>query len=145
MSRSVAAGAILAVSIAFLGCSHEPILVTVTGDVTYGGERVGIGGRDALIRFEPADPSAGGRPADVPVVNGRYTAMVIPGNYTVSVTWVKHKKGDHLMNSGTDSPEIQPEDLIELIPEQYNRKTTLTAEVSQEKAVHDFNLKAEKK
>jgi hypothetical protein len=83
-TTTLAAGVLATVT---LGCNHST--TTVTGQVTYEGRPVQKG----AISFLPTDghgPSCGGS-----IVNGRYTAQLLPGTKMVRI--VEMKVSDHIL------------------------------------------------
>jgi hypothetical protein len=122
--------ALLAFGMAFVaaGCGKSgPQMMEVTGTVKYDGQPVAEGD----ISFIPEDKSVGGEGGKIK--DGRYTLKVKEGKNKVQIfasRGVPGKKGP------------MGEDLVEqYIPEKYNDKTELTADVSSGKKEFNFDLK----
>ena len=93
-----------------------------------------------MITFTPIDPvgeqtSVGGK-----VTNGAYeldsTRGPLPGKYRVEIYWSK-KTGKQVPNA--DGGGMQDE-MIEGLPEKYNKKTELTTEITSWTSKADFDL-----
>jgi len=118
------------------GCGRGdiPELAPVTGTVTLDG----VPFPNAIVYFH-TQKEKGGRPAaGTTDAEGKYELVYLEG-----------VKGAHIgMNKVeivTEWPDGEPgEGETEKIPEKYNTKTTLTAEVKDERNVFDFNLESEK-
>lgn len=122
------AAAVLAVG----GCDSAPKLYEVTGAVTIDGQPV----PDGDIIFLPADTGAAPEPDKV--VDGRYTVRARAGFKKVSVSASKIIPGGARGGGNEPVPE-------EYIPERYNSRTELTAEVTPDGAnVFDFTLTTKK-
>jgi hypothetical protein len=122
--------ALLAFGMAFAaaGCGQSgPKMTEVSGTVKYDGQDVAEGD----IAFLPEDKSVGGEGGKIK--NGRYTLKVKEGKNKVQIfasRAVPGKKGP------------MGEDLVEqYIPEKYNDKTDLAADVGSGKTEHNFDLK----
>jgi hypothetical protein len=110
-----------------LGCSSQPDTCTVTGNVTWNGEAL----EDGDIVFQPADGK--GLPAAGKIVDGAYEVQARTGPKRVEIRAVKEGKFDKAMNSAA---------MVPFIPERYNRKSELKADVTAGSANRfDFNLK----
>ena len=116
------------------GRSDIPELAPVTGTVRLDGAAF----PGAIVYFH-TQKEKGGRPAAATTdAEGRYELVYLDG-----------VKGAHIglnkVEIVTEWPEGEPgEGESEKIPEKYNTKTTLTAEVKDERNVFDFNLESEK-
>lgn len=130
--------ALLVVGLLLLaGCgTGQPAFQEVSGRVTFQKQPL----RKGLIEFVPANP--GGTSAGAIIRDGQYTvrpaAGLLPGSYRVKIVpnvparadWEESPPG----NSSRSLPAIQ-------IPEKYNVKTILTAEVKTDgKQTIDFQL-----
>ena len=62
---------------------------------------------------------------------------VMPGKYKVEITWTK-KTGKKVPAPG--DPGNQIDETVQVIPQEYNKHTTLTAEVKAERNKIDFTL-----
>ncbi len=97
------------------GCG-KPEFETVTGTVTFDDQPVPEGD----IIFQPADPKYG--PDAGKIIDGKFTLQVRPGNRKVIIRATRLVPGK-VGPMGEDAHE-------DYIPEQYNEKTTLTADVN---------------
>jgi hypothetical protein len=131
-----------AVALAFLiGCGYDANdRVPVQGSVTFDGAEVD----DGAVVFVPegSDPKAASqRQVGGKVVNGRYALEgergVYPGKYRVQITWNK-KTGRTVPNKS--DPGTTVDEVKQAIPDKYNARTTLTADVKAEANTIDFRL-----
>jgi hypothetical protein len=121
---SLAAGLAAAVFVAGCGASG-PRKYEVSGAVKYDGQPV----PDGQVIFTPADGSA---PEGGPIKDGRYTVSAREGVNKVQV------RGSRVV-PGKKGP--MGEDWVEaFVPDKYNDKTTLTADVGSGKTEHNFDL-----
>jgi hypothetical protein len=139
----------LVVSAGFIGCGgggDDLPRQQVSGSVTLGGQPLALG----RIQFEPASPEAKA-PAGAEIKDGAYSIPrdqgPTPGDYRVMITssgtaasGVDTSPGaEPPAGSKAKMPKIGPSP--ELIPKQYNSKTTLTAKVEAGKTnTFDFPL-----
>lgn len=127
MSRLFAAAALAGLFAVVSGCGPSgPKMLDVTGTVKYDGKDVTEGD----IAFYPADKNVG--PEGGKIKDGKYTMKVKEGKNTVKITaihTVPGKKGP----MGEDAVE-------QYIPDKYNEKTTLTADVAAGKTEHNFDM-----
>lgn len=132
-------GAILVSLTALVGCGTgkpDVPLGAVSGRVTFDGEPLA----DALVAFEPANgrPSFG-RTDSNGVYRLEYRGKpwgAVIGRHTVRITTSR------LLNPEEEQQGAEPEIAPEIIPQQYNRASTLTATVVEgENAIH-FDLTA---
>lgn len=115
------------------GCGGPdgPEIIEVTGTVTMGGSPVA----DAQVQFTPNEgrPSFGTTDAEgkyrLEYTSGRYGA--VPGRHRVSI--------NKAVVQGEFAPGEEPE-AEDPIPAKYNDNSTLTADVSADATVHDFQL-----
>lgn len=107
--------AILASSALFVGCSGKEKTYTVSGTVTYQGERV----PDGSISFVPADPKLS--PQGASIKEGKYTAKVRKGTMTVRITGSKIDPKQKMLDG---SPFW-----TDFVPEKYGSQSTLTVEI----------------
>ena len=124
-----------------LGSSSGPELVDVSGTVTMDGKPL----PNAIVTFRPEGAQGGeqSRPAYGQTDDdGRYRLQysteksgAIPGKYSVSISTYRRPDED---KDGNEIPGA-----AETVPEVYNAKTTLTAEVSADQPAHDFELKSD--
>ena len=134
MTRSSPRGPLAAFALGLLlaaGCGRPP--AAVEGTVTYDGVPVDDGG----ITFVPA---AGGAKAGAPVKNGRYAIDAAhgpaPGSYKVEVTWNK------AVGRRVADPDTAGGTTRQVLPEKFNKATTLTADVTAGANRIDFDLKS---
>jgi len=119
---------LLAFLVPLVGCGDSgPPTAEITGLVTFDGKPVEKGG----IIFRPTDGEAAARQGDI--VDGKYTLEAPIGSMKVEITGQRDTGVDDGMG-GTEWKQF--------IPEKYNTKTTLTADVSKSgEKVFDFELK----
>lgn len=127
MSRLFAAAALAGLFAAVSGCGGSgPKMSEITGTVKYDGKEIAEGD----IMFYPEDKNVG--PEGGKIKDGKYTMKVKEGKNSVRILAtraVPGKKGP------------MGEDFVEqYIPEKYNDKTTLTAEVTSGKKQYDFDI-----
>jgi hypothetical protein len=106
----------------------------VFGDVTLDGQPVA----DGSIAYVPVDPKT--PKVEVKVQDGKYSARVPPGAYRVQVSWVKPTGQKRKMYPTPDSPMVDV--TAESIPEKYNEKTELQAEIKPGDNKYDWPLKS---
>lgn len=131
-----AAGAALALSLAALvGCGGGGTKrASVGGTVSYDGKPIDNGS----ITFVPDGggdrPKAGGSIRDGKYSIGATEGGPVPGKYKVEITWDKSagKKLDPDIQGGTNTRQV--------LPEKFNKATTLTAEVKSGSNKIDFPL-----
>ena len=131
MNRSLFVPALMALLIVVTaGCASGPRVYEVTGTVTLDGDALSEG----YITFIPEDKEFGSEAAKV--VDGKYTVKIKGGKQKVEIraTRVVPGKKDP-MGTGGDVKE-------NYIPERYNLKTELSAEVGEGKTEHSFPLKS---
>lgn len=108
----VAAGLLLAVA---GGCGGGSRSVPVEGRVTFDGRPI----EEGTILFR--SPSGPVMPASGPIEDGRYTVLVTPGPKIVEVMAAR--------TTGSPDPLMQVRPRQQYIPDRYNIRSTLTAEV----------------
>ncbi len=128
MIRFCSFGVLVGLVVAAAGCGKPAATkLDVSGTVKYDGQDVAEG----YITFVPGDKSVG--PEAGPIKDGKYTAKVVSGKNTVKIQatrTVPGKKGP------------MGEDFVEqYIPEKYNDKTELDADIAVGKTTHNFDLK----
>src|SRR5688572_7230830 len=121
-SANFKAGALVVVGllalVAVAGCQRGPILVPVSGEVSWQGEKVAAG----QIVFADADGTIAS--AAAPIVSGRYNASVPPGNKIVRIT--ASQATGKMIDGGMG---VQIPEQIDLIPAEFNVQSKLTREV----------------
>jgi len=121
------------------GCSGSN--ASATGTVTYDGTPVD----DGSITFVP-DKADGRKPVNAPIANGKYTVEsgrgLAPGKYKVEIT--ANKKADGKADGRGDGKkgadpdlQVQPK---QVLPEKYNKQSTLTADIGSGSNTADFKL-----
>jgi hypothetical protein len=127
-------GLLLVCLVASAGCKgSEATTGTVTGEVTLDGQPLKTG----LIRFVPAD---GKTPtADATITDGKFTAVVPLGEKKVEISAPK-VVGKTKMYDTPDSPVV--DEVADIIPKQYNVRTTLTLTVQKGTQEKKFELKS---
>ena len=127
IGRIFAAFALLLL-VAAMGCGNGGV-VQVAGNVTYQGEPVPQG----EIIFSPAD---GGQTVAAPIAAGRYEVQLPPGSHQVRISGYRDVPGKvDRSNPGQETPIIEM-----YIPDQYNARTTLDADVDSSTDELDFPL-----
>ena len=122
----------LAVLLAGCGGDKTPEKFTVAGTVTLDETPIEKG----TISFLPADGN--GPTAGAVIQNGRYSAEVPAGSKKVSIQAPK-VVGQRKLFDTPDSPTT--DQVKEMVPEKYNSKTTLTADIQGDKPDQNFALK----
>jgi hypothetical protein len=125
-------GLFAALIVIVAGCSSEDVTKgTVTGEVTLDGQPLKTG----LIRFVPAD---GKTPtADATITDGKFSAVVPLGEKKVEINAPK-VVGKLKMYDTPDSPVV--EQTKDMIPQQYNVRSTLTMTVQKGTQEKKFEL-----
>jgi hypothetical protein len=118
------------------GCSEKNPRVAVAGTVTYQKNNLPQG----TITFIPKDLTTGTMES-APITDGKYTFApgkgLLPGSYQVAISAIEGKARP-LANEAPGAPRGGKE----LLPEQYNTRSVLTAEVTgPESKELDFALK----
>ena len=111
-------------SLVFTGCGGDtggPVLHTVSGTVSFDGEPV----QDGRILFRSKD--ADGKAYSAPITNGEYEVQAVAGSMTVEITASRIVPGKFGEAASPDEPAPPLSEMY--IPEQFNSKTTLTAEI----------------
>jgi hypothetical protein len=121
------------------GCAKKPS--SVEGSVVFDGKPVERG----TIVFVPQDAEESGnspsglKKVGVKIAGGKYSVGedqgIVPGNYRVQITWDR-KTGKTI----TVDEAIRAE-TVQMLPEKYNKETTLTAEIKSSENQIDFDLK----
>jgi hypothetical protein len=118
-----------------LGCSADAKHGTVSGTVTLDGQLL----KSGTIRFDSTDGRAAA--ADASIVDGKYTAKIVPGDKRISITSPK-VVGKKKMYNAPDSPVYDVTE--ELLPPRYNGQSTLTMTVKAGAQEQPFDLKSGK-
>lgn len=117
-----------------VGCGGGSGRSGVQGTVSYGGEPVDNG----TIGFVGAD----GARANGPIVDGKYSLDAergpAPGKNKVEIYWNK-KTGKKIPTPG--DADVMMEETKQLLPDRYNTKTELTADITTSSNKVDFDLK----
>jgi hypothetical protein len=132
MHRRLLASLVFVIAVFQAGCARPR--GTVSGEVTLDGRPLEKG----VITFAPID----GDPAQVKVEikDGKYTLTTPPGNKRVSISSYK-VTGKEKVYPDPNSPERDV--LSEALPERYNKKSELTAEVKKGNNTFNWELKSE--
>jgi hypothetical protein len=125
--RFVVAGLLAALPVGLTGCGGGTQVVS--GTVTFDNEPV----KEGHIAFVPADGKGGG---GGPVADGRYSVTLPRGSYRVEVNASKSMK----LPAGQVGMDGAKEEVRSYIPEKYNAKTELKAEVPSPTSPLDFKL-----
>ena len=136
----VSAGCSVVLVLAGCGGESGPDLIDVSGVVTLDGEPL----PNATVRFVPEESAGDNMRAATGETDddGEYTleyslsrSGALPGKYKVAISTFREAS---IGEDGLDVPG-KPEK----VPVVYNGETTLSADVSEENAVHDFALKSD--
>jgi len=107
-----------------IGCSRQPAgpkTVKVTGPMTLDGEPV-VEGNVVFRRLDGDLKSFGGR-----IQNGKYQITVEPGKMAVEIFASREVPGKFTMENAVKEPVVEM-----YIPEQFNTKTKLVADITEE-------------
>jgi hypothetical protein len=116
----------------FAGCGGDKF-VEVSGVVTYEGQPVPKGN----IVFLPQDGK--GPTAAALIAEGKYSVKVPPGSKQVRIEGYKILGQQLLHPNDPTSPKV--DNLEPIVPEEYNEKSTLKAEISGGAQVLNYDLK----
>ena len=135
MQTSLKHAVVFAFVAMMIGCQQGPARIGVNGTVTYKGAKVA----DGWITFVPKDADKGTQEA-ARITDGAYSLPaangLVPGAYRVAIT-----ASERVAKPAPDEPPGAPKRGQPLIPEQYNRDSNLSIQVSVEgKREFDFNL-----
>lgn len=109
--------------VGLVGCggpSDAPTRVPVSGEVTFDGEPIAQG--DIIFRPE----MEGGVTDAAKIKDGKYEMEVVPGKYRVEIRALREVGPAKTLDSGEAGPNLEP-----YIPENYNDKSDLSAEVKE--------------
>jgi len=118
-----------------LGCSNDKRSLEATGNVTYNGNAMS----DGEITFIPDDKAVA--PEGGKIKDGKYSVKVQPGKYRVEIR-ANRPTGEKRESAA--GPGQTEEVTAPYVPDEYNSKSTLTADVSSGKTKFDFELKGPK-
>jgi hypothetical protein len=112
------------------GVDDAPATVTVMGEVTFDGQPLPTG----EIIFRPTDGN--GRADAAPIKDGKYSLECTLGGRAVTITALREVSGVVVqeLETGEAGGEVE-----QYIPEAYNDRTTLTADVT-ESGDNTFNF-----
>jgi hypothetical protein len=134
--KQVSTSVLIAVLCACTGCGGR---VRVEGNVTLDGAPVDGG---SISFFQGSGP--GSDKGNALILDGKYVIEgdrarnLTPGNYTVQIFWIQK-----LGNSGPNPANVDTSPAVkQLIPPQYNVKSTLTREITPGPNKLDFGLKS---
>src|SRR5690349_8565206 len=116
--------------ITLAGCSQSD-LGTVTGNVTVDGEPAKVGAI-SFFAIDGRAPTAG-----APIVDGKYTARVHPGQCMVQIR-VSKVVGTKKLYDTPDSPVREV--WAEVLPAKYNNSTQLKLDVKRGENVQEYAL-----
>lgn len=116
---------------ALLGCNsqQQPARQTIVGTVTLDNNPIEKGS----IHFSSSQDIAEGTETFVDIIDGQYTAKVTLGKKRVSIRGLKE------IRPGGDT---MPPDYVESVPEKFNVKSQLEADITSEAKRFDFDLKS---
>jgi hypothetical protein len=116
--------------LAILGCTRAgPKTYEVSGAVTFNGQPVSKGG----ITFLPSDKSH--TPQGSTIEDGTYKLRAEAGSYRVQITATRTIPGKKVKGPSGETDAVE-----QYIPDNYNKQTTLNAEVKADKNQLDFPL-----
>ena len=128
--------AFVVLAVAWLaGCDSAPKKYKVSGTVTYKGKPI----ENGMITFrgDQAGSGAGGA-----IINGKYDIPaeggLLPGNYKVSINYPDPKAPQPKPGEPPGPEAVTPK---EMLPNEYNAATKLTAEIKPQDNKVDFDLK----
>ena len=113
------------------GCNSQqlPTRQTIVGTVTMDGEPISKGS----VHFSSAPDVAEGTETFVDIIDGEYRAKVTLGKKRVSIRGLKETR--------PGGPDMPP-DYIDVVPEKFNVKSQLEANVTEDAERFDFELKS---
>ena len=118
------------------GCSDGPAYGDVTGEVTLDDAPL----REGVVRFVPVD---GNTPtASALIENGQFRVPVPAGNHRVEISAPKLPRGINSSEEMKRGTVDEGAALEELIPQRYNTKSELTAEVKKGANKVSYHLKS---
>jgi hypothetical protein len=104
----------------------------IQGKVALAGQPINIG----AISFLPADGH--GPTSAAKIIDGQYSARVLPGNYKVQISGFRKAGQRHASEGDPNSPMM---DILEpIVPERYNTASTLVREIKPGVRQLDFLL-----
>jgi hypothetical protein len=136
--KVIAAPCLIAILTAVVGCSEPtgPRTMRVWGDVSYDGKPI----EDGTIDFVASD---GSPPAQAPIKAGHYDLPAEAGplagtTYRVEISALA-KSGKTATNvMGDGDPTMEP--LYNIIPPEFNTRSTLSAKISRESSENRFDF-----
>jgi hypothetical protein len=140
--RSLLAAALILTPILLAGCSGSNGRYPVEGTVTLDGQPV-EGGVIVLFPVDdnPADPARRGK-AYGTIQNGKFLLQgdrgAAPGKYRVEITWFK-KTGRQIPSN---DPPNKIDETKQVIPKQFNEKSTTFVEIKPERNTLHYELKS---
>lgn len=127
--------AVLLLTSAVMGCGGSSPRQGVYGKVTVDGAPLATG----IITFKPAEGTEGPVVGE-PIADGKYNLVAgqgpVPGKYRVEISSTKQGDQKVVVVPG----EAPGYTTIETIPPQYNKNSTLTAEIKEGSNEQDFAL-----
>lgn len=102
------------------GVDDAPVTVKISGEVTYNGKPMPKG----AIIFRSTDGV--GKSISAEITDGKYEVECTLGNKRVEITAMREEKGavNKTLASGESGPALE-----QYVPQEYNDKSTLTADV----------------
>ncbi|MCA9005379.1 MAG: hypothetical protein KDA70_08890 [Planctomycetaceae bacterium] len=123
----------------FTGCqggNAGPETFVVTGEVSFSGKPV----EEGQIVFIPTSGNAQRQAATIK--NGQYSSECTPGKKNVEITAYRFDESKQEPDPAEPGKTIPAR--VQYVPEQFNRKTTLTADVTSDGENHfDFKLETQ--
>jgi len=140
LERYVAAAAkVSRLAVGERDAAPNQVTYTVRGDLSQNRTLDGQPLKSGTIRFDSTDGRAAA--ADASIIDGKYSAKIVPGDKRVSITSPK-VVGKKKMYDAPDSPVYDVTE--ELLPARYNGQSTLTMTVKAGVQEQPFELKSGK-
>lgn len=123
--RTILNSILLTALASFIGCGgvdDAPATVKISGEVTYNGKPMPAG--EIIFR----DKSGSNKSISAQIKDGKYEADCTLGNKRVEITAMRDEKGAtaETLETGESGPVLE-----QYVPEAYNDKSTLTADVKE--------------
>ena len=115
-----------------VGCGRRSETIEIAGTVTYQGQPL----RKGIVNFFPTDGK--GRSASGIIADGKFTTRVAAGPKKVQIEGFKVVGRERAQPANPNSPVVNIEKQI--LPERYNVKSELTANITSDSHVLDFPL-----
>ncbi|NLF68927.1 MAG: hypothetical protein GX575_07710 [Candidatus Anammoximicrobium sp.] len=121
-------GLLTGIAVAGTGCGASDGRVEVSGEVAFDGQPVQAG----MVSFEPS--GGGAPPQSATIENGKYQAVLEPGQYLVRITAADLAK----MGPPSDDIHAPAPAFVPLLPPPWNEQSQLTVEIKPGATTHHF-------